>query len=114
MKNISMDSATAFYYGRSFNRSNTSVIGNHFQLWGNEIAEIANGKLFLNNCGWETVTTKDRLNAILWAFDIPAKIVQKDWNWFYQYKTDEGVKKLPFPYRQDFAIDLKTLQPTEA
>lgn len=36
-----------------------------YLLWGHNIAEFANGILTLCDCGYQTVTTKDRLNAIL-------------------------------------------------
>ena len=56
-------------------------------LHGHKIAEFEhrlNGKLWINNCGYETVTTKSRLNVlidfVLGGYD--NGIFQKNWNWY--------------------------------
>ena len=58
-------------------------------LHGHKIAEFEhrlNGKLWINNCGYETVTTKSRLNALIdFVFgcdDTEYDLFQKDWNWW--------------------------------
>ena len=38
--------------------------------------------LKLSSCGYETVTTKSRLNAILFELKTGCKVFQKNWNWF--------------------------------
>ena len=40
--------------------------------------------------GWNSLTTKSRLNAILWSFS-KAVIYQKDWEWFLLWRN----KKYP-------------------
>ena len=42
-----------------------------YLLWGNEIANWnrAKGTLMVDDCGWQTKLTMDRLNAILWMLD---------------------------------------------
>jgi hypothetical protein len=83
MKKISIDSARAFLYKKPFYRQNMSVSNGVMRLHGNAIAWSENNKLILSHCGWPTVTTKDRLNAIL---EILSKgfIFQKNFNWFYK------------------------------
>lgn len=57
-----------------------------FLHW-NEIATLDDmGVLKLDNCGWETNTTKERLNWILEIFDL-WHIFQKNYEWFYMNKN---------------------------
>ena len=53
-------------------------------LHGNCIAWIdtATNDLNISSAGWETVTTKSRLNALLEEFRDGARVVQKNWEWF--------------------------------
>ena len=53
-------------------------------LHGNLIAwlDTATNDLSISSAGWETVTTKSRLNALLDEFCDGARIFQKDWEWF--------------------------------
>ena len=69
MRQIDVLAKTAFYEGRKFKLSNTEVEifdgKPHMYLYGNCIAKIdENGDLLINHCGWETNTTKSRLNAL--------------------------------------------------
>ena len=43
--------------------------------------------LKLNTGGWQTVTTKSRLNAILQGLISGAKVFQRDFNWFLNYNN---------------------------
>lgn len=53
-------------------------------LHGNTIAEIdwAGKLLYISNCGWQTTTTKSRLNAILGALKPGTSIYQKKGTWY--------------------------------
>ena len=72
----------------NWSQSNTTVFndneGNTFvTLHGNLIATIfANNDIKLSSCGWETNTTKSRLNAILDTFLHGLSIFQKDFVWY--------------------------------
>ena len=83
MKKISIDSARAFLNNKPFHRQNMAVSDGVMCLYGNAIAWSEKDKLILSDCGWPTVTTKDRLNAIL---ELLGKgfIFQSHFNWFYQ------------------------------
>ena len=63
-------------------------------LHGNCIAwfDTASNDFNISSCGWETVTTKSRLNAILDEFCNGARVIQKDFEWFL---SDFGTLK-PF------------------
>ena len=39
----------------------------------------------LSSCGYTTVTTKSRLNAILEEVKYGCRVFQKNWNWFVSY-----------------------------
>ena len=56
----------------------------HVYLHGHNIATYNhnNRGLRLSSCGYETVTTKSRLNAILFELKTGCKVFQKNWNWF--------------------------------
>ena len=52
-------------------------------LHGNLIAglDTATNDLNISSAGWETVTTKSRLNAILEEFASGCRVIQKDFEW---------------------------------
>jgi len=51
-------------------------------LHGNHIATIGDTFLELYTCGYRTVTTKSRLNAILKEHGNEARIFQRNFEWF--------------------------------
>jgi hypothetical protein len=52
------------------------------KLHGHKIASIFPGnKMILSSCGWETQTTKSRLNSILHHYNLGG-IFQKDYVWY--------------------------------
>jgi len=76
--------------GVDFKLDNTEVIScthvSDVYLHGNLIARIGETYIELFDGGWQTVTTKSRLNAILAAHGCPGEYVfQKNFQWFVQY-----------------------------
>ena len=64
-KNIDYLAAEALENGKRFKMSNTLVENGCMYLHGYQIARIDhNGDLFINLCGWNTLTTRSRLNAL--------------------------------------------------
>jgi hypothetical protein len=63
-RQITEQSVRAFYNGEKFNRNNMSIRNKMMYLHGNLIAKIEDGSLFVSTCGWNTVTTKERLNGL--------------------------------------------------
>ena len=57
-------------------------------LHGHQIAtyDYNTKGVLLSSCGYETVTTKSRLNAILEEVKYGARVFQKNFNWFVKYQ----------------------------
>jgi hypothetical protein len=66
-------------------------------LHGNLIAEVGNNFVRLFDGGFQSTTTKSRLNAILQEHGLPGECVfQKQWTWFVNLKTGNGIATVPF------------------
>ena len=66
-------------------------------LHGNLIAEIGDTFIRLFDGGWQSNTTKSRLNAILQVHGAGGeRIFQKKWEWFITMNTDNGMVTVPF------------------
>ena len=65
-------------------------------LHGNHIAtyNYANESLSLLDGGWQSVTTKSRLNALLDEFANGFGVFQKNWQWFVSNRLNGSV--IPF------------------
>ena len=48
---------------------------------------IKSDAIKLDSCGYETVTTKSRLNAILQEVMYGARVFQKNFDWFVSYNN---------------------------
>ena len=90
MRKIEMEMNSAIRYKQNFSKSNTMVrydkdanMSSVF-LHGNRIADFdhAKGKAWISSCGWESVTTKSRLNAFLYEVAYGVSVFQKNWQWF--------------------------------
>ena len=76
--------------------SNTSVSFNsntncsQVRLHGHLIATFDHNlkALKISSCGYTTVTTKSRLNAILDEVKYGCRVFQKQWNWFVSYRDE--------------------------
>ena len=84
MRKITQESVDAFMNARKFKKGNmeVEVLPNVtiLKLHGNEIAYRYNDPertLSITDAGWQTVTTKERLNGIP-----NVNIHQKDWVWY--------------------------------
>lgn len=60
-------------------------------LHGNEIAIFDGELLTLKDAGWQTVTTKERLNGILQEFGIDGGISQRDYKWYFRSNNGDTV-----------------------
>jgi hypothetical protein len=82
MRKITSESVSAFLNKKPFRKSNMSVdsYGNEFrlQLHGNTIAKIDElGNIWVSNGGWDSHTTKERLNGIPGV-----RVHQRNWKWY--------------------------------
>ena len=58
----------------------------------------------LSSCGYQTVTTKSRLNAICYEFLSPFfGVFQKNWNWFVNVQLD---RTNPVPFYSGIALNV--------
>ena len=80
----------------NWSKSNTTVEFNEstncstVRLHGHSIAtyDHATAALKISSCGWETVTTKSRLNAILQEVKPGCGIFQKQFEWFVSFRDE--------------------------
>ena len=79
----------------NWSKSNTSVVYNSntncssVYLHGHQIATLdhSTNALKIDSCGYQTVTTKSRLNAILEEVKYGCKVFQKQWDWFVSFNN---------------------------
>lgn len=71
MRQITSCAWSAFYGGYDFNRGNTRVVINGdtrtMYLHNTAIAKYRRGRLTIQTGGWNTATTKERLNGSGWV-----------------------------------------------
>lgn len=89
MRKIETQMNTAITNNNDWQKDNTSV---HFdaetgvsvvRLFGNKIAEVDDNSIKLFDGGYQSATTKSRLNAILSEHGIAGEgVFQKDFQWF--------------------------------
>ena len=95
---------SAIRYRKNFSSGNTSVrcfktngitTDVDVYLHGNHIASVdtATNALTIKDGGWQSNTTKSRLNALLDEFVPSMRIFQNDWTWYISDSLD-GSKRL--------------------
>ena len=88
----------AMRYFRPFSSSNTTVVQNDRDmdvfLHGNHIASLCKISMDLRifDGGWQSNTTKSRLNALLEEFADSYKVIQKDFTWYVVDSYDNSRK----------------------
>ena len=88
MRLIEKQMNTAIRYRKNWAGSNTMVRVSkevvEVFLHGNHIASVdtATNQLQIFDGGWQTVTTKSRLNALMDEFAPCMGVFQKNWDWF--------------------------------
>ena len=68
-KKITQQSVRKFLDRTPFKKDNTEVVKEdsiyYLKLFGNKIAALeSNGKMWISNAGWDSKTTKERLNEL--------------------------------------------------
>ena len=87
---------------RDWKSGNTMVVSlngvSHVFLHGNKIAEVGDNFIVLMDGGWQSNTTKSRLNAILQVHGCPGeRVFQEKFEWFVSMKNAKGEDlKVPF------------------
>ena len=80
MRTITELMSRAFFNGETKQMSNTQVQNYEMYLFGNRIAWIYDGKLYFTLCGWNTQTTRERLNGL------GVKVTQKNYKLYWNGK----------------------------
>ena len=75
----------AFQNSRSLTIGNSRTNGESLWLFDNKIAEIRRDGLWICNGGWDSATTKERLNGLSGVH-----IVQRGGNWFLNFRQWDG------------------------
>jgi hypothetical protein len=101
MRQITIDSIRAFRNGTPFKRGNMQVhiyfgidtfgsrcMTKYLKLHGNIIAKLSNEGLVISTCGWNTVTTRERLNGLPGVH-----VVQRKGELFLNGEVWDGSKK---------------------
>ena len=81
MRKITELAADAFINRKPFRRANTWTDGTTLYLHGNVIARWDNGIVQIRSAGWESKTTKERLNGVLSLLNLPC-ITQRNYQWY--------------------------------
>ena len=99
MRQIERDMNRAIRYRKNMSKQNTSVRCYRdeieVRLHGNLIGTVdtASNQLRIFDGGWQSNTTKSRLNALLDEFVPSMRIFQNDWTWYISDSLD-GSKRL--------------------
>jgi hypothetical protein len=103
MREITRKAVDSFFSGRNFSRDNTVVSAKGYNkaifLHGNCIFRTVENYYGFSLCGWNTNTTRERLNGILSKFN--SYIKQKNWNLFYIHNG----KEFPINENETYFID---------
>ena len=94
MRKIEQQMNSALLRKANWTNSNTSVQYNELTncsqvlLHGHQIATVDHdtNAVKVSSCGWQTVTTKSRLNAILSEVKYGCSVFQKQWNWYVSFR----------------------------
>ena len=92
----SHDIAEAFFHRRPCKRKRTTTDGDNVYLHGNKIAWRDDYDIVhLTLCGWGTVTTRDRLNAICEFFDRGRCFYQAKGEQYYNERQIDANEVIP-------------------
>ena len=75
-------SNTSVSYNENTNCSSVYLHGHQIATFDHNLKAVK-----LSSCGYQTVTTKSRLNAILEEVKYGCRVFQKQWDWFVSYNN---------------------------
>ena len=107
MRKIESQMCAAIKADKNWSSGNTQVVTNDgvstVYLHGNKIAMVDDTTMTIFDGGWQSSTTKSRLNALLSEFGYTCGtkqefIFQKQYEWFIQMfdLTEEAMRTIPF------------------
>ena len=74
-------SNTQVTFNESTNCSSVFLHGHRIATFDHNLKAVK-----ISSCGWQTVTTKSRLNAILSEVKYGCSVFQKQWNWYVSFR----------------------------
>lgn len=95
MTNTAYRSVKAFLNNEKISLGNTKTDGSNLYLHGNMIAHKENNNIIISLCGWNSHTTKDRLNELLSQTRSDLRIRSKDYTPYlikYGHDNDNNYK----------------------
>ena len=75
-------SNTTVSYNENTNCSSVYLHGHQIATFDHNLKAVK-----LSSCGYQTVSTKSRLNAILEEVKYGCRVFQKQWDWFVSYNN---------------------------
>ena len=89
MRKIETQMIAAIHNNQNWSNANTTVHFNEetgtsiVRLHGNKIAEVTDDTMIIFDGGWQTTTTKSRLNALCTEFCVTGEgVFQKNYQWY--------------------------------
>lgn len=64
MRLVTKRSIECLFIGKNYSSKNTKVIGDRLYLWDTPIIEVRDDGVYIQTGGWNTSTTKERLNGL--------------------------------------------------
>ena len=84
MRKVTQQIANAFAQGKSMKLDNTFTTDGGVYLHGNRIVHLhSNGSIYMPLAGWNTTTTRERLNGIAQVLGLDASFTQKDFEPYF-------------------------------
>ena len=110
MRQIERDMISAIKLGKCWRKANTEVYTNDnnaslVYLHGNHIATVTYNKVSIFDGGWQSVTTKSRLNALLSELcgGVNKGVYQNKFEWFIRDDEDYDAHRVEFENGYTFA-----------
>ncbi len=92
-RSTAVKTVRAFLNGDKLKVNNTQTNGTELYLFGNKIAYKKDNDIIISMCGYNTITTKDRLNCLIDHVRPDFKIFSKDYTPFLvNCRTNESLK----------------------
>ena len=101
MRKIESQMIAAIHNNQNWSNANTTVHFNEeenvsvVRLHGNKIAEVTDDTMTIFDGGYQSVTTKSRLNALCTEFCVDGeKVFQKDFQWYVDFSLVQSMERM--------------------
>jgi len=90
MRVVTAQIMRAWSQGKSKKVGNTRTDGKNIWLYGNPIVRTVDGHVYISDGGWQTATTRERLNGVLRTMGIKAHVSQRDYALYFNDTPWDG------------------------